>query len=292
MNWRILKNLGLSETVEQAKNAVSTNDFNSLKTVVDSKASNNDLNKKMDVGAFGLGARVSQYIDTNSLVGSGFYVTDEAKVYPTRWVSIIRVNYGSNTAQSEIAITGGNVNTDRCFLRTYSSNSNKWNSIKEFLLIGVNVTTDGNGFYKKSSPMVEIYPNGTFSTNEESEGAKVTKEGTGVYRISNISGYNADGAWGIHGGISVPKDNNGLELIFIDDRVQCNGSIIIETFHRQHSHLPTRFQNWRLKCIDENNQRVFYEDGEPCDIPDNYRLDVRVQMPEDVSMECQAAGGR
>ncbi|MCT8350284.1 phage tail protein, partial [Photorhabdus temperata] len=110
---------------------------------------------------------------------------------------------------------------------------------------------------------------------------EVMKEGTGIYRISNVCGYNTDMGWGVHGGISVPKDNNNLELIFVDDRVQSDGSIIIETFHRQHLHLPTRFQNWRLKCIDANNERVFYKDGEPCDIPENCRLDVRVQMPED-----------
>ncbi|WP_450091401.1 phage tail fiber protein [Photorhabdus antumapuensis] len=71
----------------------------------------------------------------------------------------------------------------------------------------------------------------------------------------------------LHGGISVLKDNNNLELIFVDDRVQCHSSIIIETFHGQHPYLSICFQNWRLKCIDENNERVFYEDGELCDIP-------------------------
>ncbi|WP_250150840.1 phage tail protein [Photorhabdus akhurstii] len=145
----------------------------------------------------------------------------------------------------------------------------------------LNAKPDSNGFLKRASPIVEIYPDGTFTTNDESKGTKVTKEGTGTYRISNISGYNVDKGWGVHGGISAPKDNNGLELIFVDDRVQCDGSIIIETFHRQHSHLPERFQNWRLKSIDDNGDRVFYEDGEPCDIPKNCRLDVRVQMPTD-----------
>ncbi|WP_232832456.1 phage tail fiber protein [Photorhabdus sp. CRCIA-P01] len=57
--------------------------------------------------------------------------------------------------------------------------------------------------------------------------------------------------------------------------------IIIERFHGQLSYLPTRFQNWRLKCIYENNGHVFYEDGELCDIPKHCRLDVRVQMPKD-----------
>ncbi|WP_246550521.1 phage tail protein [Photorhabdus caribbeanensis] len=145
----------------------------------------------------------------------------------------------------------------------------------------LNAKPDSNGFLKRASPIIEIYPNGTFSTNNESEGAEVTKEGVGIYHISNVCGYNLDIAWGVHGGISVPKDNNNLELIFVDDRVQSDGSVIIETFHRQHTHLPTRFQNWRLKHIDENGERVFYKDSEPCDIPEHCRLDVRVQMPQD-----------
>ncbi|NHB87209.1 tail fiber protein [Photorhabdus tasmaniensis] len=144
-----------------------------------------------------------------------------------------------------------------------------------------NANPDANGFLKISSPMVDIYPDGTFSTNEEAEGVEVTKEGVGIYRISNILGYNADGAWGIQGGISVPHDNNNLELIFVKDQVQPNGAIIIETFHRQHMHLPEQFQNWRLKSIDDNGKQVFYKDGEPCDIPEYCRLNIRVQMPED-----------
>ncbi|WP_387467745.1 phage tail protein [Photorhabdus sp. RM323S] len=144
-----------------------------------------------------------------------------------------------------------------------------------------NANPDANGFLKISSPMVDIYPDGTFSTNEEAEGVEVIKEGAGVYRISNILGYNADGAWGIQGGISVPHDNNNLELIFVKDQVQPNGGIIIETFHRQHMHLPEQFQNWRLKSIDDNGKQVFYKDGEPCDIPEYCRLNIRIQMPED-----------
>ncbi|WP_434525416.1 tail fiber protein [Photorhabdus asymbiotica] len=145
----------------------------------------------------------------------------------------------------------------------------------------INAKPDFNGYLKISSPIIEIYPDGTFSTNEESEGAEVRKEETGIYRISNISGYNTDGAWGVHGGISVPQNNNNLELIFVDDHIQPDGSIIIEVCHRQHSHLPEKFQNWRLKSVDDNGKQMFYQDGEPCDIPEHCRLDVRVQMPED-----------
>ncbi|MBS9423830.1 phage tail protein [Photorhabdus caribbeanensis] len=165
--------------------------------------------------------------------------------------------------------------------RTDSINSDSKRQVTRKFWDDRNAKPDANGNLKVASPVIEIYPDGIFSTNDESEGAKVIKEGTGIYRVLNILGYNADGGWGVNGGISVPRDNNNLELIFVDDHVQPDGSIIIETFHRQHAHLPERFQNWRLKSIDDNGNKIFYQDGEPCDIPNSCRLDIRVQMPED-----------
>ncbi|WP_391529086.1 phage tail protein [Photorhabdus akhurstii] len=165
--------------------------------------------------------------------------------------------------------------------RTDSINSDSKRQVTRKFWDDKNAKPDANGFLKTASPVVEIYPDGTFSTNDESEGVEVIKEGTGIYRVLNILGYNADGGWGVNGGISVPRDNNNLELIFVDDNIQPDGSIIIETFHRQHAHLPERFQNWRLKSIDGNGNKIFYQDGETCDIPDSCCLDIRVQMPED-----------
>ncbi|EPJ3802176.1 pyocin knob domain-containing protein [Morganella morganii] len=147
-------------------------------------------------------------------------------------------------------------------------------------IIGGNTYFDGSGYLKKSSPIIQIHPDGNYETNDESEGAEVRRTGTGQYHITGILGYNSDGAWGVNGGISVPKDNNGLELVYVDDRVQSDGSLIIETCHRQHAHLPERFQNWRLKDITPEGERIFYQDGEPCDLPESTRLDVRVEMPQ------------
>ncbi|WP_225902780.1 hypothetical protein [Morganella morganii] len=147
-------------------------------------------------------------------------------------------------------------------------------------VIGGNIYVDGSGYLKKSSPIILVYPGGTFDTNDESEGAEVSRTGTGQYHITGILGYNSDGAWGVNGGISVPRDNNGLELVYVDDRVQSDGSLIIETYHRQHAHLPERFQNWRLKEVTPEGERIFYQDGEPCDLPESTRLDVRVEMPQ------------
>ncbi|MGJ7249252.1 hypothetical protein [Morganella morganii] len=146
--------------------------------------------------------------------------------------------------------------------------------------IGGNVWVDGSGYIKKSSPIIQIYPDGNYDTNDESAGAEVSHTATGQYHITGILGYNSDGAWGVNGGISVPKDNNGLELVYVDDRVQSDGSLIIETCHRQHAHLPERFQNWRLKDVTPEGERIFYQDGELCDLPESTRLDVRVEMPQ------------
>ncbi|WP_239703369.1 hypothetical protein [Morganella morganii] len=143
-----------------------------------------------------------------------------------------------------------------------------------------NTKTDTNGFIKKASPVIEIHPDGHYETNDESEGAVVSRTDTGQYHITGVLGYNSDGAWGVNGGISVPKDNNGLELVYVDDRVLEDGSIIIETCHRQHAHLPERFQNWRLKEVTPEGERIFWQDGEPCDLPESTRLDVRVEMPQ------------
>lgn len=69
-------------------------------------------------------------------------------------------------------------------------------------------------------------------------------------------------------------------MVYVDDRVQEDGSIIIETCHCQHTHLPERFQNWWLKEVTPGGELIFYQDGEPCDLPESTRLDVRVEMPQ------------
>uniref|UniRef100_A0A3B0MGE6 Phage tail protein C-terminal domain-containing protein n=1 Tax=Arsenophonus endosymbiont of Trialeurodes vaporariorum TaxID=235567 RepID=A0A3B0MGE6_9GAMM len=139
---------------------------------------------------------------------------------------------------------------------------------------------DSNGFFKKASPIIKIYANGNFETSDESEGAIVQRLETGKYTICGVLGYNADGAWGVNGGVTVTKNSNGLELIYIKDKVLSDGSIEIKTFHRQQTHLPKDFQNWRIKeIIDENP--VHHVDGEPCDIPPSTWVDVRVEMPDD-----------
>ncbi|WP_274369854.1 hypothetical protein [Morganella morganii] len=238
----------------------------------------------MGVGAFGIGGQreVVNYLpDLNDInFGNGtisVFNTETKGTLPFTYGYVHALSGSSATGLIQVAYqisTGRNINLA---VRDYLLGS--WGPWVHFYNTK-NTTTDSNGFIKQASPIIEIFPDGHYETNDESEGAEVSRTGTGQYHITGILGYNSDGAWGVNGGISVPKDNNGLELVYVDDRVQEDGSLIIETCHRQHAHLPERFQNWRLKEITPEGERIFYQDGEPCDLPESTRLDVRVEMPQ------------
>ncbi|WP_340610217.1 hypothetical protein [Xenorhabdus bharatensis] len=65
----------------------------------------------------------------------------------------------------------------------------------------------------------------------------------------------------------------------VQNKMNKDGSITIESFLRQHSHLSEYFQNKRIKEI-VNREKVYYQDDELCGISEGCRLDVCVQMPE------------
>lgn len=236
----------------------------------------------MEVGAFGLGGGVGERMpgnDFNAVNKIGFYAGEGLSSLnpPNPEFSYGILQHMQRYAETHAAQLSYYISGIKYRYRQYASQSwGPWFDI----LTSNKYTIDGNGFYKRASPVIAIHPDGSSDTNDESEGAEVRRTGTGQYHITGILGYNSDGAWGVNGGISVPKDNNGLELVYVADRVLEDGSIIIETCHRQHAHLPERFQNWRLKEVTPEGERIFWQDGEPCDLPESTRLDVRVEMPQ------------
>ncbi|AZF93187.1 MAG: hypothetical protein [Phage NGI136] len=134
-----------------------------------------------------------------------------------------------------------------------------------------NTTTDPQGFIKKASPIIDINPDGTFTTNDESEGATVTRVAQGEYLIEGVLGFNADAGWGgVDGGIEIPLDVNKQPLIWVDSEVNEDGSILVKTYHRTHPNAPKFARN----DIDGFN------DSDPIDIPAGRFISVRVQMPE------------
>ncbi len=134
-----------------------------------------------------------------------------------------------------------------------------------------NSTVDSNGFFKTASPVVKLYGNGSSETNHESDGATSERISEGVYKISGVLGFNADGSWGgVDGGIEIPTDKNKQPLVWVDYELAEDGDLIIKTYHRTHPTSPQFAQN-NIKG---------YEDGQPIDIPLGRFVDLRVQMPE------------
>ncbi|MDE9483745.1 hypothetical protein [Xenorhabdus bovienii] len=238
------------------------------------------LSEVVKIRDYGLGSDGmywQSHIDNMKGLGykTGFYSYTHAtsnRIGDVEWGSVIKTCYDNAYNQQLIVLPNYGRNV-MCVKRVAG---NVW---ENFTVMTSNMwTVDGSGYYKKSSPIIQIYPDGTFTTNDESEGATVTKLGLGHYKISGILGYNSDGAWGVHGGISVPRDVNGNELVYVEDKVLPDGAIEIKVTHRQNAHMPARLQNRRMKSVDE---QTHYTDDEACDLPAGTRLDVRVQMPED-----------
>ncbi|EPC2529943.1 hypothetical protein ACXHD8_003938, partial [Providencia stuartii] len=141
-----------------------------------------------------------------------------------------------------------------------------------------NTTKDSNGNLKAASPIVKLFAD-HIELNEESEDVEMEHLGVGHYLIKGVVGFHADGAWGINNGFVIPQDHNGKNMVLIDYKVRPDGDIEVFVFHQQNADLPERFQNKRIKHIDEDGNPVYYENYEPCDVPESRWIDMRVEMP-------------
>ncbi len=143
-----------------------------------------------------------------------------------------------------------------------------------------NTTVDANGFIKSASPVVNIYANGRYETNDESEGVSVNRLAVGEYLITGCLGLNSDASWGgIDGGFEIPVDRNKQPRLWLNYEVNSDGSILMKTYHRVHSTAPEFAQN-RIGVRDENGYFTeTVKDGDPVDIPSDTFVSVRVEMP-------------
>ncbi|CAM6607056.1 hypothetical protein ENINCK431B_21720 [Enterobacter intestinihominis] len=135
-----------------------------------------------------------------------------------------------------------------------------------------NTTRASDGTLKAASPVVAIFSDGSYRTNDESEGCNVTRLATGEYRIEGCQGLNSDAAWGgIDGGFDIPTDRNRQPLIWLDYEVSADGSVLVKTYHRTHPDAPAFARN-EIDGV---------SDGDPVDIPRDQYVSVRVEMPAD-----------
>lgn len=133
-----------------------------------------------------------------------------------------------------------------------------------------NTTVDGNGFIKQASPIVKLFGDGKYETNDEAKGARAHRISEGVYKVEKVLGFNSDTSWsGMGGGFELPQNGNGLALIWLDFEVEADGSIIIKTYHRTHPTAPSF----------ASNEIEGYKEADPIDIPKGRWVDLRVEMP-------------
>ncbi|EIA4562973.1 phage tail protein [Salmonella enterica] len=275
--------------------------WNGITTELNKKANASDLGSAaskntglnsgdiMTVGSFGIGAKDGAYaFEVNdfgavqvAMSGSGLrtyrnngFLDDGdqsiAQYSPTIWVGTgdtwasLSLPY---SPAGKIAVASGSESAGRMVVRLLWDNGN--------------TVVDGNGFIKQASPVVRIFSDGGYETNDESEGVVVTRIQTGEYLIEGCTGLNADAAWGgIDGGFEIPVDRNKLARIWIDYEVNADGSVLVRTYHRVHPSAPPFAQN-RIGNTDISG--MFTEtvaDGEPVDIPADSFVSVRVEMPE------------
>lgn len=141
-----------------------------------------------------------------------------------------------------------------------------------------NTTKDANGNLKAASPIIKVFAD-HIELNEESEGVEMEHLGVGHYLIKGVIGFNADGAWGVNNGFVIPQDHNGKNMVLIDYEVRPDGDIEVFVFHQQNAEMPERFQNKRIKYFDEEGKPIYFENYEPCDVPESRWIDMRVEMP-------------
>lgn len=155
----------------------------------------------------------------------------------------------------------------RIFSRATSNGS--WRGGWNEFYSTANTTKSSDGTLKAASPIVQVYSDGSFQLNDESEGCTVSRLSVGEYLIEGCTGLNADAAWGgIDGGFDIPTDRNKQPLIWLDYEVNADGSILVKTYHRTHPAAPAFARNEIPGLLD----------GNPVDIPADQYISVRVQM--------------
>ena len=226
----------------------------------------------MQVGAFGLGftnLNASATLNANDITYNGFSAgggstgTNYFDLY-AGIISIVRA--GGSDAKGTIGqlqINAGGA------LAVRGMGLGTWSSWMQAYTTG-NKTRASDGSLKVASPVIKIFSNGSYQTNDESEGCTVTRLAVGEYLVEGCEGLNSDAAWGgIDGGFDIPTDRNKQPLLWLDYEVNADGSVLIKTYHRAHSEAPAFARN--------ELDRV--SNGEPVDIPRDQFVSVRVEMP-------------
>ncbi|EKS7197972.1 TPA: phage tail protein [Enterobacter asburiae] len=230
----------------------------------------------MQVGAFGLGNSAAQVITDvwDKSLGSRFIMmspsTSGGPQYYSMGIRISERSWGNGPNDvSQQSFSAFSMGGKRFTWMTMADGVNSgWLEVYH----NGNTTKSSDGTLKAASPVIKLFSDGRYLTNDESEGCTVTRLATGEYLVEGCEGLNSDAAWGgIDGGFDIPTDRNKQPLIWLDYEVNADGSVLVKTYHRTHPDAPAFARN---ELLDVN-------DGEPVDIPRDQFVSIRVEMPAD-----------
>nr|WP_252152179.1 hypothetical protein [Enterobacter sp. SGAir0187] len=230
----------------------------------------------MQVGAFGLGNSAAQVITDvwDKSLGSRFIMmspsTSGGPQYYSMGIRISERSWGNGPNDvSQQSFSAFSMGGKRFTWMTMADGVNSgWLEVYH----NGNTTKSSDGTLKAASPVIKLFSDGRYLTNDESEGCTVTRLATGEYLVEGCEGLNSDAAWGgIDGGFDIPTDWNKQPLIWLDYEVNADGSVLVKTYHRTHPDAPAFARN---ELLDVN-------DGEPVDIPRDQFVSIRVEMPAD-----------
>ncbi|HCJ5844981.1 TPA: phage tail protein [Escherichia coli] len=229
----------------------------------------------MEVGAFGFGGKGASFNAETvaevwaNLMDKGSRVFRNNKTVNSQTAYAASLYFAAEDTHAIISVAYG---TGVVGVLARNTSGTSATSTFNMLYGTANTTRASDGTLKAASPVVKLFADGSFETNEESEGCTVTRIKTGEYQIEGCMGLNSDAAWGgIDGGFDIPKDRNGQALIWLDYEVSADGSVLVKTYHRTHPDAPAFARN-ELEGVG---------DGDPVDIPRDQFVSVRVEMPAD-----------
>ncbi|WP_113415862.1 phage tail protein [Escherichia coli] len=230
----------------------------------------------MQVGAFGLGNSSAQVITDvwDKSLGSRFIMmspsTSGGPQYYSMGIRISERSWGNGPNDvSQQSFSAFSMGGKRFTWMTMADGVNSgWLEVYH----NGNTTKSSDGTLKAASPVIKLFSDGRYLTNDESEGCTVTRLATGEYLVEGCEGLNSDAAWGgIDGGFDIPTDRNKQPLIWLDYEVNADGSVLVKTYHRTYPDAPTFARNELLGV----------DDGAPVDIPRDQFVSIRVEMPAD-----------
>ncbi|MBF9762892.1 phage tail protein [Enterobacter hormaechei] len=237
----------------------------------------------MEVGAFGFGGKGSSFsADTvpdvwANVMNNGSRIFRNNKVVNSQRAYSPSIYFSAEDTHAIISVA-----YDSGIVGVLARNTSGTSNTSTFnTLYGTaNTTRASDGTLKAASPVVAIFSDGSYQTNDESEGCTVTRLSTGEYLVEGCEGLNSDAAWGgIDGGFDIPTDRNKQPLIWLDYEVNADGSVLVKTYHRTHPQAPVFARN-ELQSIN---------DGDPVDIPRDQFVSVRIEMPQNSIWNQRAA---